>query len=563
MSFVDVLSACLGIMAVPRLSSFVLEHAAFGPLIETSASFVHSAFPDVAEASGCDSVKADGVCWFLTPSRQVVEWVLFNIITLALLWRFSRDPWSVDVPALRARRAGEKSSGAWTNEAEETREAAITARARAKADGWLRPLDHLLSALSWVTIASTCYYKLSKGKGAFLLQPCHLINFFVCALTLLGAEAGSSLFNFVLCTFYGLIIALAAPDTTSLKPESGGLPGELEMFYVYHVMLLIIPIVWVARRRFSLYSGVRPILTTWAISFLLHLNVFLPVALYTGAHSPTRAPCADTHEAARRTLSYNDTPPHHPLRSAPPPPSQPCRVECKLHDKAACDTRRLCAECVGAAELPLLYGFFLHYSRLCDARVFRVNCARVGSPPRCAGRSCSAQGLCAPRATLALALTDRQAHRGPAQVTARTRVVAGIQGTDACKSDDAARADTREGADAACTDAREGADAACTDARQSTDAACTDASQGADARQGVPRADPAARRTHGHSQHWTAGFLLDAGSVAAWARSVARQCACENACDESRACNQRREERQPRPSDSFLTRKDSRTRLEG
>jgi hypothetical protein len=306
----DIVAACVGIIAVPSLSRYALALPALQPSIDAAASFVHGAFPDVAAASGCDSVKADGVCWFLTPSRQVVEWVLFNVVTLALLWRFSRDAWSVDVPALRARRGGEKASSAsWMNEAEEAREAVVTERARAKADGWLRPLDGVLSVLAWVTIASTCFYKLSKGKGAFLLQPCHLINFFVCALTLLDADVGAPLFNFVLCTFYGLIIALAAPDTTSLKPESGGLPGELEMFYVYHVMLLVIPFVWVARRRFSLYSGVRPILTTWAISFLLHLNVFLPVALYTGAsffRSLAQLP-------RLRTRARNARLPTHPL----------------------------------------------------------------------------------------------------------------------------------------------------------------------------------------------------------------------------------------------------------
>jgi len=271
----DVALAVSAIALVAALTPRALGAPALAPLVRAADAWVRRAFPGVTGDALGDR-PSDAIFWFLPPAHHAVEWALFHAATLPLLAFFARGPWARAVPALAARVS---SADVWTNRVDEAREAAVFAAGRAKAGGWLRALDGALSAVAWATGASTIYYKLDKGKPAYLLNPCHLVNFAVMALTLLGGEAGAPLFNFVLCAMYGLIIALVAPDTRGLSRTN----GEFEMFFVYHVALLVLPLVWVARRRFTLYAGPRAVLATWAFLFLLHLDVFLPVSMLTGA----------------------------------------------------------------------------------------------------------------------------------------------------------------------------------------------------------------------------------------------------------------------------------------
>ncbi len=67
------------------------------------------------------------------------------------------------------------------------------------------------------------------------------------------------------------------PDTRDLK-----LPGEKISFFTQHVLMVGLPMVMIARRRFHLYHP--RVLYCWAVKFMLHVNVLLPVSLLFGSN---------------------------------------------------------------------------------------------------------------------------------------------------------------------------------------------------------------------------------------------------------------------------------------
>jgi hypothetical protein len=112
----------------------------------------------------------------------------------------------------------------------------------------------------------------------------------ICAL--LPAAEGAQLFSFILCTMYGALLALATPDTRGLDYFL-----EKEFFYVQHVLLAVLPLVWVARRRFPLLVASDTVTLSWAVFLLIHFVVFLPASLLSG-----------------RNVNYMLVPPHGLLR---------------------------------------------------------------------------------------------------------------------------------------------------------------------------------------------------------------------------------------------------------
>jgi hypothetical protein len=178
----------------------------------------------------------------------------------------------------------------------------VYAAGRRKGGALLQWAYSLLCVIAWITGPATVWYKMQNGRTAYLLQPCHLQNFIIMYLTLDGASPfASGLFHFYLCTSYGTLLALATPDLRGLA-----YPFEMEAFFLQHYVLLALPLVWVARRRYPLYAGVwsgglqgfYSILLTWASFFLLHLDVFWPASLST-----------------LRNINYMMVPPPGPLRA--------------------------------------------------------------------------------------------------------------------------------------------------------------------------------------------------------------------------------------------------------
>jgi outer membrane protein assembly factor BamA len=55
---------------------------------------------------------------------------------------------------------------------------------------------------------------------------------------------------------------------------------------------------WLGDRRFTLFAGPRVVLATWAFFFLMHLDIFLPVTLWTRAWPSRRRAVAPSRRRA-------------------------------------------------------------------------------------------------------------------------------------------------------------------------------------------------------------------------------------------------------------------------
>jgi len=243
-----------------------------------------------------DDSKVVVVKWYLSPRQHVIEMVLLHALLLPLIYWLSKKPWKVEVPALP--RASTRKN--WLNASSAPLDA-VYDRARRKGGDLLEWSDTLLCVIAWITGPATVWYKMQNGRTAYLLQPCHLQNFVIMYLTVDGTSPfAAGLFHFYLCTSYGTLLALATPDLRGLA-----YPYEKEAFFLQHYVLLALPLVWVARRRYPLFAGVASgglqgfysILLTWASFFLVHLDVFWPASLST-----------------LRNINYMMVPPPGPLR---------------------------------------------------------------------------------------------------------------------------------------------------------------------------------------------------------------------------------------------------------
>jgi len=143
-------------------------------------------------------------------------------------------------------------------------------------------VDVALRVSVWATAVSTLYIKLVTGRAIFLLQPCHISNALLCALTLIDArgplgELSSRALWVDLLAKYGTAAALIVPDV-------GPAPiwGETFSFFFQHWVLCLLPAVWLLRRRFTLFTGTRALLFAWACTCALHFCVLLPVTLLAG-----------------------------------------------------------------------------------------------------------------------------------------------------------------------------------------------------------------------------------------------------------------------------------------
>jgi hypothetical protein len=256
-----------------------------------------------------DPSNENQAMWYLSPKQQLVETILLFLTLTPMLYFLTKasSPWKVAVPSFPA-----KSTGSYGIDA-------IFEKSKKKGiyGGLLFLLDHSMRILSWIFLLATIHYKIQvnertedgtpdgRTRIAYLLQPCHLLNLFLCVLSVdslaLNSSWAAPLFHFYLCTMYGAILAVATPDTAGLvsgpnwncegmhRTEntpctwSSWRPYEVESFWAQHVTLLALPLIWIARRRFPIYSSDMYItLWTWCLFFLIHVVVFVPVSLFSG-----------------------------------------------------------------------------------------------------------------------------------------------------------------------------------------------------------------------------------------------------------------------------------------
>lgn len=70
------------------------------------------------------------------------------------------------------------------------------------------------------------------------------------------------------------MLALVTPDLRGLH-----MVGEQFNFFSQHVMLFLLPAVWIAKRRYTMYKGVRLTTLMWAVALLGHFDLLLPVSM--------------------------------------------------------------------------------------------------------------------------------------------------------------------------------------------------------------------------------------------------------------------------------------------
>jgi hypothetical protein len=213
--------------------------------------------------------STNDVAWFTPPGQVVQEFLcslLFLLVPLLLL--FMRRVWHVSMPA---------ASKLWEQK-----------------DIW-HYVEVFATGVAWFCGVLTFIYKFAiPGRWVFLLQPCHLSNIVLMLLSgehflrthSLGSFAtGSSssesppwthiLLNWHVSMLFSAAIALATPDTSNST-----MFFEIPYFYIQHVTLLVLPLVWIQRRRFHLYGGVGPFLLLWGFNFFfLHYIVFFGMGL--------------------------------------------------------------------------------------------------------------------------------------------------------------------------------------------------------------------------------------------------------------------------------------------
>ena len=208
--------------------------------------------------------------WYTTPRFFVLEWLATHAVLVPIIIYLARIPWVVDVPAA----APAAAAAAGTRPRRHWAAAAFVMAVRGA---------EVAAVVPAVAIVA---YKLPSGRVAYLAQPCHLQNFLLVGLMPTGWHADAAphsdttaarIFHFFLSTWYSALLALATPD---LRGQTMFL--EIENFFAQHWLLLLLPTLWLLRRRFTLYAGVHPWVLCWLVFWLAHLDVFVPVSLASG-----------------------------------------------------------------------------------------------------------------------------------------------------------------------------------------------------------------------------------------------------------------------------------------
>lgn len=138
-------------------------------------------------------------------------------------------------------------------------------------------IDFFLRVVCVMSLILTIGYKAPTGRVAYLFQPCHISNLLLTILCFWKGELAGKFFYFYVCFLYGTVLALVTPDLRGLS-----MFGELQTFFIQHAMLLILPAVWIATRRYHLYEGFRLSVLNWGIATLIHFDLLfgLSVALH-------------------------------------------------------------------------------------------------------------------------------------------------------------------------------------------------------------------------------------------------------------------------------------------
>lgn len=206
-------------------------------------------------AEGTTEDHAVQTYWHTSPNQFVKEWLGLHAFIIPALKLTAGSTWTVRLPGHPPPvSSADVWSGKVTDHKLVSAATPTTRRPRTKslAGKVLSGLERLMVGLLPVILLALLWYKGSTGRLAYFLQPCHLQTTLLLVLATFCHSphgAGAKLFHLYLCTWYGPILALAMPD---LRDQHGFL--EIPMFFVEHGVLLLLPAVWIAQRKYDLYG---------------------------------------------------------------------------------------------------------------------------------------------------------------------------------------------------------------------------------------------------------------------------------------------------------------------
>lgn len=207
-------------------------------------------------------VTEDGhvaVYWFTTPRSFVIETLGSHAVTLPLLYYLLRYPWVSAVPA-RALGLNHPRDRSWR-------------------EFTLWTLDITCTAFLMFNNIAMLFYKIPTERFWYLLMPCNISSYLLVYLRLAPTDSlHGHIFHFFLSTWYGTVLALMMPDNRGVK-----LPLEKEVSLIHHYVLIVLPIVWIAQRRYPLYKfSLATTMQCWLVYWLFHTDVLFPVSLMKG-----------------------------------------------------------------------------------------------------------------------------------------------------------------------------------------------------------------------------------------------------------------------------------------
>jgi hypothetical protein len=144
-----------------------------------------------------------------------------------------------------------------------------------------RLIDILLCFCLIASLALIVYHKYQGHKMAFLLQPCHVLHAFLIVIFFLprGSGNGALCFSLYLHLLWAPLCGLIAADLTCYKQWM-----ELQNWAAQHLMLLCIPLFFIASGRFPLYSGRNFFMLGFSMILIFHFGVLAPVSLITACN---------------------------------------------------------------------------------------------------------------------------------------------------------------------------------------------------------------------------------------------------------------------------------------
>jgi hypothetical protein len=193
--------------------------------------------------------------WYTHPEQFVKEWLGIHAVLLPVAWAASGSRWAVRVPG---HPPPVSSADVWSGKVTDVKIVSAAsptprrARTRTLAGKLLAAAEKAMTTALPLVLAAIVYFKVTTGRQAYLFQPCHLQASLLIALSAFGRQPhgwGALLFQLYCATWYGPVLALAMPD---LRDQTAF--GEVQSFYAEHWILVALPLVWIAQRKYDTFA---------------------------------------------------------------------------------------------------------------------------------------------------------------------------------------------------------------------------------------------------------------------------------------------------------------------